>query len=391
MGFKKLAFFGLSISALTLAASAFAAPGFLPIENGKAPAPVLEAAKRALEVWAPAGSYSEHGKSEYSRLEADLKARGPAPVRDTMHARMNLAELRMCRSRGASACLLSSNVARGTGFVVHGSTFVTVRHTFSSLAESGRAGESDGISAKLKAMSAMYARQLYSDSERAEGTQSLQNFAVNPLHDSVFLLTNSENKTVFDSSRMNFQFIRYGALTTLRGDFNSSVSEGLNLRIQGDDAAAEAVRFTNAAWILDDQVWIDLKIALPSLNIARSGCEAGRDAYNIGYPTKTSTRAAIEVSDAVDMQLAVTHGKHLSIENALLLGRGWSQNALFLNSLRGKAALLNDADSSSGMSGGMMVNEAGEVCAILKGSFDSGLGAYPMYTVGVRLAPGGLD
>lgn len=401
MVFKKVAFCGLIFTLLTPLPEARAVPGFLSSSTSSVPVPVVEAAKRALEIWAPAGGYREHRRAEYAALESELKRQRPGDLRSEMHYKINLAELRDCRSRQVSICLLSELVSRGSGFVVNGSVLVSVRHTFSSRDESAPTGGGEnGISNRLVSLSRLLARQLRLQSARAEAQRVLADFVASPLSHTIFLLSNQSGEIVFDSSLQPFSFMRYGALRELKGVQSVPGSDELKLQIDGDVGASEAMHFNgDPAWVLDDVVWIDLKINLPEVQQARSDCDPGQASYNIGYPAQTTTRQAIGYTDAQDMKLSISAGQHKGIGEALLLGREWVSNTQFLTRLRGRAALLNDADTSPGISGGLIVNARGEACGLIKGgmpafdqySFDPNLRAYLMYTVGIRIAPGVIN
>ena len=401
MAFRKVAFCGLIFALLTPLTEAGAVPGFLSSSASSVPVPVVEAAQRALQVWAPSGAYTERQRSEYAALEYELSRQHPDDLRSYMHYKINLAELRTCRKRQVSTCLLSERVSRGSGFVVNGSVLVSVRHTFSSRDETATAGdEKSGISNRLVALSNLLTRQLRLAAKRAEAQRVLAEFASGPLGDSVFLLSDQRGEIVFDSSVQPFTFMRYGGLRELKGLPRAAGSDEINLQIDGDVAASEAMHFNgNPAWVLDDVVWIDLKIKLPDVGQAKSGCDSGQASYNIGYPAQTTTRKAIGFVDATDMKLSISAGQYRGIAEGLLLGREWGGNAQFLNSLRDRSAVLNDADTSPGMSGGMIVNARGEVCGLIKGgmpavdqySFDPNLRAYLMYTVGIRIAPGTIN
>ena len=69
MTFKKVAFYGVLFAFVTPSISAWAAPGYVSVDEPSLPAPVRAAAERTLEVWAPAGIYAEHPISEYAALE----------------------------------------------------------------------------------------------------------------------------------------------------------------------------------------------------------------------------------------------------------------------------------------------------------------------------------
>jgi hypothetical protein len=410
MGLGKTAFFGLLGPLIGLTMQVGADVGFAPIDGAAAPEAVIASARRSYELWAPAGDYQEVPAARYVTLEESLKASlasntaksdtAKKNMRTAMHIRVNLAELRFCRRHGDSLCLLSTLVSRGSAFVVHDATLVTARHALSNRVRlPDKTTRMDGISARLAKLAEVWERQIKEPKTAYQAQTDLADFTADPLRDTVFVLTDLTGAVVYDSSLTRATFRRYGALATLRGNVNVDGGR-VKIGIAGDEAAAEALTPSGPTWVTDDIVMIALGFSLPSVPVARTGCDPGDPAYIAGFPAATRDRFLVGGGvDAIDRTLSLTLGRYLTIDEAIRLGRDWSANANFANSLRGRAGLLADADGAVGMSGGMMLNQSGEVCGLFKGiisyytpfKWDASLDAWKMYTLGARLAPGSAE
>lgn len=134
----------------------------------------------------------------------------------------------------------------------------------------------------------------------------------------------------------------------------------------------------------------DDAIRIKGADLGRPGLKWGRLAegqatYAGGFPHQTTDRVTIEVGDSDGQQFYWTQGYHLSAQqfNAKLESRGLEANHynLIVHDIYG---VILSNDGAEGMSGGPILNDAGEVIGIFKGLLpDPAKYPVPLATLGI--------
>lgn len=128
----------------------------------------------------------------------------------------------------------------------------------------------------------------------------------------------------------------------------------------------------------------------PALAWATGKAASGDATYIGGYPRRTDARAALGVRDADGASFAWTRGRLLGAADfdRVIADAGLSPGSYGL-ARAGAYTLMMSNDGAEGMSGGPILNAAGEVLGIFRGLLPGPQGrAWPLATVGIE--SGGL-
>jgi hypothetical protein len=296
---------------------------------------------------------------------------------------MMRADVQRCKEGRLSDCHVTTKVGRSPAFILDDGTMIAARHGFLE--------EGKGLLLKFAGLAQDWARDLEIPSEVARVNQDIETFKRNPLHDLMFILTDAEDRVVFNSALQGFRVLRFGFLAQPRGVVNL---ESRTVELERHDPKLATYDFSSVEWIYGDGVRIQLSATLPSLKQGSAkSCMAGRAAI-AGYAgITTSSRASLGFRDAVQDELSVTMGGFLTFEESVPRITNWDKGEQFKTEAGGRDLLLTDSDATEGLSGGPILNSRGEVCGMLRAMFpgneklyfNPGTHLYHLITFGIPL------
>ncbi|MGE3681268.1 MAG: trypsin-like peptidase domain-containing protein [Bdellovibrionales bacterium] len=359
---------------------ATAEPGFYTLAQAQKYPALYAAARNVLELWIP-GAESRVSASEYtSRIEV-LENQRAFGFEEQIQARINLTELRSCKTQRSPVCFLSQSLTRTSAFVVEGNILVTARHAFAPSLH------------KLTQGRGARWTELWRDSLQRDRVQwEIERFRRDPLSVAAFFVTDARGQLIFRSNQEGFRFLRLGpthATQSLRGDVVVKDNRFF-ARVIGNDLGPTP---NTILGYQNDLAFVELSLSLPSLQIARSGCQPGDPSFIIGYPARTEDRRALGYPDALDRELAWTRGEFLSLEQVAQRARHWPDAGRLVREAQGRPLVFSSADGNDGMSGGLIANANGEACGVFFGAwpgsqapvYDASLGVFSHFSFGPAL------
>ncbi len=352
----------LALVSLSMSFVAKAEPGFNPITDKSTPSSVVEASKYLYEFWGP-GDVQQVDRKTYLQLANKITAIKSKNFREKMAFMVAKAEVQRCKKLDLPICSVSSVPARGSAFLVSGGLLATVVHNFLT------------DSALLKYFGNL--RQKWNSDLASDDTgvrdialTQVKHFTQNPLEDSIFFVTDKNENIVFSSLDGKYAFVRWRSISKPIAKVDLSCDEKNNCSV--GDIRIDSYSVNNPPLMISPATLVDdialIKIdSSAGIQVSQQNCLPGQKNYIVGYPAKTKNRKALGFKDAADRMLVYTEGVVVETSDLKKLSE-WSGIDNLISFYSDKSILLTDGDGWPGMSGGAILNDQGQACAVFNGS-----------------------